>query len=368
MYGFSRDCRCQSVPRQGSKVFGFRGFDSGSFRILYDRFSERVLAVCLQRIGKLQQAFLRKAVRGQNVRHFRLARGDRSGLIKRDDLHFAGGFQCFAGLEEDAGLCAHAVPDHDGDRCCQAERTGAGNNEHGDRARQRKADGLPRDQPADHHNDGDADDGRNEDAGYLIGDPGDRRFRRGGIRDHVDDLAERRVFPDAGRSRGDVAGLVDGRSTDLIAFGFVDRDGFACQCGFVDGRMSGQDDAIDRDGFAGLYGEDIAGNDFFDADLGLFAVPQQYGGLRRKLHQALERIGGAAFGHRFQHLSDGDQRRDHGGGFEVQLSVIKFHQLHIGGAFRNHTTHFIEYKGAPAEGDGRAERDQRIHIRCAVAQ
>ena len=67
----------------------------------------------------------------------RLALGDRAGLVEDDGVDRGHPLQRLGVADEDAGLGAAAGRDHDRDRRRQAERAGAGDDEHADRRDQR---------------------------------------------------------------------------------------------------------------------------------------------------------------------------------------------------------------------------------------
>ena len=78
--------RGKSVARQRLKIGDFIGLQVLFPRALQDGFGERVLALFFQREGAAQQFRFRRSLRGENVGDLRLARGDRSGLVERDEL------------------------------------------------------------------------------------------------------------------------------------------------------------------------------------------------------------------------------------------------------------------------------------------
>ena len=65
---------------------------------------------------------------------------------------------------------------------------------HGDAARERSRNVCPTSIQTMERNNSDADDGRDEHAGNLIGDLRNRRFRGGGIADHADNLGKSGVL------------------------------------------------------------------------------------------------------------------------------------------------------------------------------
>ena len=328
---------------------------------------ERMFTLCLKRIGGFQKFCFTDSFR-KDIRHLRGSFRDRSGLVERNDLNLAGIFQRLTGLEEDAVLCAEAVADHDCDRGRKSQCTRTRDDKHGDAPCQRKGEGLSGKQPADRGDHRDRNDKRHKDSADLIRNAGDRRLGGCRIRDHLNDLRQRGIFPDPGCPGTDIAAFVDRCGTDEIAFRLIHRNAFTGQCGFIDACHAFRNDAVHRNAFAGAYRKDIADGNFFDRNRHFLIVSDQHRSLRCQLHQTFQRIGGPTFGHRLQHLSDRDQRQDHCGAFKVEFIMIQRHEIHIGGAACDHDRHPVEYRGTPEKGHTRSECDQGIHIRTAVHQ
>ena len=188
-----------------------------------------MFASVLQRVGHPEQRLFRIAVPGDDVRNLRHAGRNGSRLVKGNNLRLSRGLQRLAGFKQDAVLRPQAVAHHDGNRCCQPQRAGAGDHQHGDRSRQRKAQALSGEQPPDHHHDRDADYSRNKHAGNLIRNACNRGFGRRGIGNHAHDLTECGVLADPGRLAADESGLVDGRGADFIPFRLIHGDALSGQ-------------------------------------------------------------------------------------------------------------------------------------------
>ena len=340
-----------------------KGADLGSLHVqllaaLHDGASQRVLALLFEREGEAHEVFLADALGGEDVGDLGLAGGDGTGLVQGYDVHLAGLLEGSGGLEQDAVLGAHAVADHDGDRGREAERAGAADDQDGDAAREGVAEVIAEEQPHYDGDYGDGDDGGDEDAGDLVGDLGDGRLGRGGVGDHLDDLAEGGVLADAGGLALDKAALVERGGADAVALGLVDRDALAGERALVDGAVAFKHYAVDGDVLARADNEDVALLHFLDAHGDLLAVAEYRGGLGGELHEALERVGGLALAARFEHLADGDEREYHRGGLEVELRVHDVHLIHrsrLGG-------HLKERVAAPYKRGGGAERDQGVHV------
>ena len=117
----------------------------------------------------------------------RLAFGQRAGLVDDERVDLLHALQRFGVLDQHAGLRAAADADHDRHRRGEAERTGAGDDEHGDGGDQAVGEARlgPNAAQATKASDRDDDDGRHEPAGHLVGQPLDRRAAALRLRDHL---------------------------------------------------------------------------------------------------------------------------------------------------------------------------------------
>ena len=166
----------------------------------------------------------------------RLAARDGAGFIEQDCGQRCGALQCLAAAEEDAGFGAASAADHDGGRRRQAQRAGAGDNEHGDHIEDGCGQGgAANRQPADQRDDGQRDDGGHEDRGDAIGDCLNRRFARLRPLDQADDLRQDGVAADALRFDDQPSLLIDRAAENLGADGFIDRQALAGEHGFIYG-------------------------------------------------------------------------------------------------------------------------------------
>ena len=330
-----------------------------------DGAGQRMLGFSFQRVSSRKEFFLADAFGRNDVRHFRTAGRNRACLIQGNDLDLACVFKILARLKKDAVLGAHAVSDHDGNRCCQAQCAGAGNDEYADCVFKSSRRISTEEFPDDEYDDGNPDDGWNKDSGYFICNARNRRFRSSCIAHHVDDLGECRIFTDTRCFDADEACRIDCCGADSIACSLVDRNGFAGQGRCIDGRLAFYDFPVDRNGFARFDDEDIARLDLADTDSHDHAVPLDIRRLRRKFHKPLQSIGRTSLGERFQKLSDGNQGRNHGRRLKVKLPAVK----HIN-RFPLHrkVRHLVEDGERPQEGNARAESDKRIHIRRSLEE
>ena len=211
---------------------------------------------------------------------------------------------------------------------------------------------------------GEADDRWHEDTGNPVRNPGNGGLCGRCITDHFNDLRKCRVLSHPGRPGPDIAGLVDGGGRHQVALGLVHRNGFAGQRRFIHRRAALLDAAVHRDCLSRADNEEVADLHCIDGHGLLLAVPQQYRGLRRQPHEALQCIRGTPLGHGLQHFPDSDQRGDHGCRFEVQVMHNVMHGRHI--SIRQACRQYIQRRQGIDEGGAGAEGHQCVHIRTAV--
>ena len=110
------------------------------------------------------------------------------------------------------------VPTMQRGRRGEAERAGAGDDQHGDGGGEREASRSRRCRARTPSVASDsADDDRDEDAGDAVGEALDRRLAGLGVLDQAGDLGERGVGADLGRADDEAPAGVDGRARDLRA-------------------------------------------------------------------------------------------------------------------------------------------------------
>ena len=142
-----------------------------------DRARQRMLAGALQTRSQAQQVGLVEAVRGFDGDHTRRALGERAGLVHEQHVHVLHALERFGIAYEHAFTRAASDADHYRHGCGKTQRTGAGDDEHGNgrdqrmRESRRRAEQRPRregDDGGEHH-------GRHEHAGHLVGHALNRR-------------------------------------------------------------------------------------------------------------------------------------------------------------------------------------------------
>ena len=281
--------------------------------------------------------------------------GDGAGLVQDDGGEPAGGLQCLAVADEDAELGGLAGADHDGGRGGQPQGAGAGDDEDGDGG----ADGQHQPvgagaegHPADEGRECGEQDGGHEPGGDLVGQPLHRGLGALGVLDQADDLGQGAVGADGVGADHEGAGAVRGGSDHLVAGPLVDRDGLAGEHRLVDGGRAVDDGAVDGNVLAGPDADEIADRHLLEGDVDLGAVAHDARGGGGEADQGLDGGGGALFGLELQPPTHQDQCDHDERGLEVQVDR-QAPGLCLRGPEGD--------EGAVAEGDPRAERDQRVH-------
>ncbi len=200
--------------------------------------------------------------------------GEGSGFVHHQGGYFLQRLQGFRITHQNArsrsAPCAH----HDRHRCCQAERTGAGNNEHRHRVHQGVFVAWLRAQngPPDEGNDSSGQDCGNEVAGDTVRESLDRSACSLRFAHHLHDLRQQRGSAHALRLHHQGAGSVDGSTDYAAADRLLDRNGFPGDHGFVDGTATLHHDAVDRHFFAGANTQQVADGYFAEGDVGFLAA------------------------------------------------------------------------------------------------
>ena len=201
--------------------------------------------------------------------------------------------------------------DHDGRRGGQAERAGAGDDEHADGEVERAGKRSGQHDPDEEDERRESDHDRHEDAGDLVRRILDRRLRPGGFVDKRDDARKDRVVAGAADLHREISRDVQGRTRDLVARSFVHRYAFAGNGALVKGSAAFDHHAVERHAFTRTHHEHIAYADLLDRDDLFNAAFQNRGRLGCKVHELAHGVGRAAFRTGFEILPQRDQRQDH---------------------------------------------------------
>ena len=233
-----------------------------------------------------------RGIHSDDVRHCRLAAGDRAGLIQHHHLDPARAFQRFAVLEKDAVLRALGRAHHDRGRRSQAERARARDHQHSHRVDHRaRPIGAGQQQPAsERHQRNDNHDGHKI-AADPVGQFLDGRLAALGLLDHAHDLGQGRVLAHLARLEPDQPFLVDRRTDDLVAGSFAHRHRFTGEHRLIEGRTPIADDAVHGNFLARPHEKGIAHDNLVHIDLALNAVADDMRGSGTQAHQCFQRFG-----------------------------------------------------------------------------
>ena len=112
------------------EVFGIRQLDATFSRTLDDRLGERVLRAFFKGSGERKQIILIDAVRRDDVGQLRPAFGQGAGLVDDQRIDRSEVLQRRGFLDQYAGMGTAPGRGHDRHRRGEAERTGAGDDQH----------------------------------------------------------------------------------------------------------------------------------------------------------------------------------------------------------------------------------------------
>jgi hypothetical protein len=329
-----------------------------------DRAAERMLARALDAGREPQQLVLGDLSRAHNGDELRLAFGQGAGLVHHQRGDAFHPFERLGILDQNPGLRAAADPDHDRHRGGEAERAGAGDDQHRDGRHQ--PIGEPRfgaiDRPGREGGERDRDYGGHEPARHLIGETLDRGARTLRARHHLDDLGQHGVAADPLRPHHEAAGAVEGATDHMIAGAFADRHRFAGHHRLVDGGAAFGERAVERDFFARAQPQQVTDRDGVDRNLlvgaALGDAPCR---LRGEVEERADRPRGVLARAQLQHLAEQHQRRDDGGGLEIDRDGA------VMGAERGGKQTGPEGRDhAVAVGDAGSHGDQREHVEMAT--
>ena len=323
------------VMEPGNQPLSFRGGkigDRGKGNILFltvggDSGGQRVGTGGFQRVGHWQQT----GIQLHDIGDGGLTGGNGTGFIQHDSGNTVGTLQCFGAFHQNAVFRAAAGAHHNSGGSGQTQGAGTADDQYGNVDGKGKGGCLADEQPNDHGQNSNADDDRDKNGSDFIGNALDGRFGGGGILHQMNDLGEGGFFPYMGGLHGEITAAAQGSAGDGIADGFIDRQAFAGDGGFIHSGLSFGDGAIHRDGFTRPNKEMIALLNFFQRDLHFLAIPQQVGGGGGQGHQLLQGIGGVAFAAGFPVFAHADKGENGAGGFKVKIHVVLGNQFHIPG-------------------------------------
>ena len=278
------------------------------------------------------------------------AGGNGARLVEHDRVDAARRFEDLGPADDDAERRSAPRADEQRHRRREAQRAWARDDEHGDRAGERRVDRAAGEQPTGKRRDGRDQHGRHEDPRDAVGEPLHRRLAGLGLRDEPGHLGELRVGADAGGPDDQAAAHVDRPADDGRARCDFDRQTLAGHHAGVDGARAVRDHAVGREPFSRPYHEKVVDPQLRNGHAVLDAGAQDGRVLRSQLEQRAQRRAGSALGSDL-HIAP-DQQECHQGGADLEVEMAAGEQ-------RDHT---------PDVGDDRAERDERVHRGRAVPE
>ncbi len=303
--------------------------------------------------------------RGDDRVHERhLPGGDRSGLVEHGGVDATRRLEHLAALDHDAQLRGTTRAHHDRGGRGQAERARAGDDQHGDRGRERLVGRVTGEQPDGQGAQRDQDHGRHEDGRDLVREPLHRGLGALRLGDQPPDLGQRGLAPDMGRFHDQPARRVHRRPEHRVPDGHVDRDRLSGEHRDVDRGRTVHDPAVRRDLLARTYDEAVADGELVDGDLVATLEP---GRLHAQREEGPERVTRTPARTRFEVLAEQEQRDDRATRLEVDVRVAATaagHGLHAGR--RRVEEH--ERDDRPQPCCRGAERHEGVHRDRAVAE
>jgi hypothetical protein len=333
-----------------------RGPDPALRGALDDRRGQRVLAPALEARGDTQKSRLVDVFRRRHVDQPRPSLGERPRLVEDQRVDPAQLLDRLGVAEEHARGGAAAHGDRDRHRRCEAERAGAGDDQH--RHRVDEGERQPRLGPEDGpHQEGDGghphDDGH-EHGRHAVGEALDRRSAALGLGDQRDDAREQGVVADLFGPHHQASGAVHAAAHHAVPRSLRDRDRLARE---IDSSTALAPRARRRRrAAAGRTRRRVPDGDTGKrhVDLAAALARRRVGGARPS---SADRGARPAPGAQLEHLPEQHQRHDHGGRLEIHRNPAAM------GAEGSRIQPGREGgEQAVAKGGSGAERDQREHV------
>ena len=328
-----------------------------------DRRSERMLADIFQARDKAQQRCLVEAPRRSDGHELRLALRQRPGLVDDNRRHLLEHLQRFGVPHQNAELRTPSRPHHNRHRRGEAERTGTGDDEHGDGIDQRMDEPRFRsvDRPHAEGDRGNSDHGGNKPPGHLVRETLNGRPRPLRFGDQPDDLGQKRVAADPLRLHHQYAGAIDGAARHFAPRRLLDRDRLTSDHRFIDRGLPFDHDAIHWNALSRTNAQAIAHLHVCERHVLFNAVradtPRR---LWRQTKQSSDGRAGSASGSQFQHLSEKHEHHDDRRRFEVHRDLAAHAERFGKKSRRQGGDHAERIRGADPQ------RDEREHVQVTA--
>mmetsp|Transcript_21742 Transcript_21742/g.84881 ORF Transcript_21742/g.84881 Transcript_21742/m.84881 type:complete len:490 (-) Transcript_21742:3015-4484(-) len=337
-----------------SDLAGRRHTDPLPLGSLDDSTRQRMLAVVLDGCSRSEHA-AGVAIDRLKRHEFRLALGQRPGLVEGDDLDAVRDLECFGVLDQNPVTCGNAGAGHDGGGRGQAKGARAGNDQHCNGIEDRSLPVARAQPPAQQCQGSDADDHRDEHGAHLVDKSLDRRLFRLRRLDKPNDACEGgfgtdRRGPDEQQTLS-VDGAAGHAVTDMLGHG----QAFTGDQRFVDLAGTLNHLAVDRNPLARAHDNLVVNTNLGDRHIQIGTVAANPGSFGAEGVERANRLRGLPLGTRLQPLAEQDQRDNDRRGFEVQV-------VHAPVAMDP------QLIGAQAVARTCAQGDEQVHIPGAGAQ
>ena len=343
-----------TAPGDCRHIAGRRHADPGRPHLIQHGFGQRVLAALLQRRGKGQQV-MGLTLGGDGSNQLGLTFGQGAGLVKSHDVDGVGNLQRLGVLDQNAVACSYTRAGHDGGGCCQAQRTGAGDDQH----RHRVQNGLfpiaVVDAPAQQCEQRQQQHNRHKHGTHLVHHALDGRLFCLSRFDHAHDARQRGLRPYRVGLHQQQALCIDRTTCHAVAHEFADRQALTGNQGFVNLACTFDDDAVDRNARAGPNDHHIANGYPRDRQFDICPILANNREFRAQGIERLNGCRGLLFGPGLQPLAQQHQRDDDRRRFKIQVRRA------VVGVFE----HQVQTQAEPR---GCAERHQQVHIAGTSAQ
>ena len=216
-----------------------------------------MVAAALERQRQREQVS-RLHTEGFYVGYDRTSFGYGAGLIHNNCVYVVQILERLRRLEQHAVFRADTRADHDCDRRSQSQCARARDNQHRNRACERKARRFADQQPDDCRHERNTHNDRHKHACHLIRQLGDWRLGRACLLYQTDDLAQSRIVTDTRRFHDNIAALGHGCTDYGVANMLFDRHALAGDGAFIQIRAALGDLAVNRHGLTAAHDNEIA--------------------------------------------------------------------------------------------------------------
>ena len=284
---------------------------------------------------------------------------ERAGFVERHHLHAVRHFQRLGVFDEDAMTGCGTGARHDGGGRGQAQRTGAGDDQHGHRADQCHFATQARPPPTQAGQQGDEQHGGHEHRRDAIDHALDGRLD--GLRlDHTaDDVRQHGLATDGGDAHQQARLGVDGAACERGARGLAHGQGLASQQGFVHVAAAFDHDTIGGDALTGAHDQEVIDQHLLEGHLDLALWALAVHGVGSQGLEGADGGGGLTLGARLQGLAQQHQGDDDRGRLEIQLGGA------VGGMRIGALAVAPPQPHRQAPGGRGAQGHQLVHIACA---